>query len=506
MERSQTRNFIPKENQPIKSKTNRLQKTKRQPRKQKLPLQNQQKKSQQKLRSQIIKLAKKPFTTPYPFNEIRFHIEEDLSRERKLCDQIITLLHKWEDSHQMPINGNAVFMHIQSHGVEKVIDTPHALADANTIGDYVMTKYELSEKELEDLHNYIQKQIRYSSTVPSGYCNVLQSPIEPSLINSDTIEYELVSMYMKRYHSRDSGSSSNGQGLNVLFDILRLRKRYFFETLNANTRIPKNSGLDNNFFIKDIHKVSKYIEDKASREYSTKSGVGINNKSFIFSPNEGETDNNLYGIHLFSYDNDELNAQNLSQEPVSQSVFNFGPPPTAIQRILNFFSSNTTTTTTTKPEIIRRIQTKLSSDKHLTLADIFLLGWAIGKKLFIFDPSCNAIENRTNTMETRGFSYTKAQRGEDAARDSKNLLSTGQNIITTQEVDNYGYGSQMSPTPSQSQSQSQMSPTLSRTPSQSQMSSTSWWRGGKKRNTKRRKTNKKSKTKRTRKTRQTRRI
>jgi hypothetical protein len=503
MERSQTRKFRPKENQPIKSETNRLQKTKRQPRKQKLPSQDQQKKSQQKLRSKIIKLAKTPFTTPYPFNEIRFNVEEDLSRERKLCDKIITLLHKWEDSHQMPINGNAVFMHIQSHGVEKVITTD--LADANTIGDYVMTKYELSEKELDDFDNYIQNQIRYSSTVPSGYCNVLQSPVEPSVINSDTIEYELVSMYMKRYHSRDSGSSSNGQGLNVLFDILRLRKRYFFETLNANTRIPKNSGLDNNFFIKDIHKVWKNIEDTTSKEYSTKSGVGINNKSFIFSPNEGETDNNLYGIHLFSYDNDELNAQNLSQEPVSQSVFNFGPPPTAIQRILNFFSSNTTTTTT-KPEIIRRIQTKLTADKHLTLADIFLLGWAIGKKLFIFDPSCNAIENRTNTMKTRGFSYTKAQRGEDAARDSNNLLSTGQNIITTQEVDNYGYGSQMSPTPSQSQSQ--MSPTLSRTPSQSQsqMSSTSWWRGGKKRNTKRRKTKAKSKTKRTRKTRRTRHI
>jgi hypothetical protein len=501
MERSQTRNFRP--NQPIKSETNRLQKTKRQPRKQKLPLQDQHKKSQQKLRSKIIKLAKTPFTTPDPFNEIRFNVENDLSRERILCDKIIKLLHKWEDSHQKPINGNAVFMHIQSHGVEKVIDTPHALADANTIGDYVMTKYELKSEELDDLDNYIQKQIRYSSTVPSGYCNVLQSPVEPSDINSDTIEYELVSMYMKRYHSRDSGSSSNGQGLDVLFDILRLRKRYFFETLNANTRIPKNSGLDDNFFIKDIHKVSNYIEDKASREYSTKSGVGINNKSFIFSPNEGETDNNLYGIHLFSYDNDELNAQNLSQEPVSQSVFNFGPPPTAIQRILNFFSSNTTTT---KPEIIRRIQKKLTEDKHLTLADIFLLGWAIGKKLFIFDPSCNAIENLTNTMKTRSISYIKAQRGEDAARDIKsgNLLPTIKNIIPTQELDNYGYdyGSQMSPTPSLSQSQ--MSPTLSRTPSQSQsqMSPTSWWRrGGKKRNTKRRKTNKKSKKKRTRQTR-----
>lgn len=498
MERSQTRKFRPKENQPIKSETNRLQKTKRQPRKPKLPSQNQQKKPQQKLRSNIIKLAKKPFTTPYPFNEIRFNVEEDLSRERILCDQIITLLHKWEDSRPKPINGNAVFMHIQSHGVEKVIDTPHALADANTIGDYVMTKYELKPEELDDLDNYIQKQIRYSSTVPSGYCNVLQSPVETSLINSDTIEYELVSMYMKRYHSRDSGSSSNGQGLNVLFDILRLRKRYFFETLNANTRIPKNSGLDTNFFIKDIHDLTKNLEDKTSREYSTQLGIGINNKSFIFSPNEGEIDNKLYGIHLFSYGNGELNAQNLSQEPVSQSVFNFGPPPTAIQRILNFFSSNTTTTT--KPGIIDSIQKKLTADKHLTLADIFLLGWAIGKKLFIFDPSCNAIENLTklNTRKTRGHSYTNPQRGEDATRVIKNdLLSTRKNIITTQDVD-YGYGSQMSPTPSLSQSQ--MSPTPSRTPSQSQMSptpSSSWW-GGKKRNTKRRKTNKKSKKKRTR--------
>lgn len=487
MERHQTKKFRPKENQHIKSETNRLQKTQRQ-----LPLQDQQKKSQQKLRSKIIKLAKKPFTTPYPFNEIRFNVENDLSRERILCDKIITLLHKWEDSRPKLINGNAVFMHIQSHGVEKVIDTPHALADANTIGDYVMTKYELKSEELDDLDNYIKNQIRYSSTVPSGYCNVLQSPAKPSPINSDTIEYELVSMYMKRYHSRDSGSSSNGQGLNILFDILRLRKRYFFVTLNSNTHIPRGSGLPFNFFIKDIHDLTNNFEDKTSREYSTKSGVGINNKSFIFSPNEGEIDNKLYGIHLFSYGNGELNAQNLSQEPVSQSVFNVGPPPTAIQRILNFFSSNTTTT---KPEIIRRIQKKLTEDKHLTLADIFLLGWAIGKKLFIFDPSCNAIENLTdlNTRETRRETYEIPYRGKDATRvfKSDNFLSKGQNIITTQDVD-YGY----------------MSPTLSRTPSQSQMSptpSSSWW-GGKKRNAKRRKTKAKSKKKRTRQTRRTRHI
>lgn len=441
------------------------QKPQRQSRKTNIPSQNQPKFSQQELLFKIIELAKTPFKTPS--NGIQFKVEEDLSYERILCSKIISLLHEWEDSAQK-IPGNAVFMHIQSHGVEKVITTHDDLKALNTIGQYVKDKYELNDDIVDDLDNYIKNQIRYSSTVPSGYCNVLQSPAEPSPINSDTIEYELVSMYMKRYNR----GFPNGQGLNILFDILRLRKRYFFVTLNSNTHIPRGSGLPFNFFIKDTNKLTNTPEDTTSREYSTNFGVGINNKSFIFSPNEGETDNNLYGIHLFSYNNGELNAQNLSQEPVSQSLFTHQQPPPQpnawIQRIVNFFWSNTTTKTTdTKSHIIHLIGQKLTSEKHLTLADIFLLGWAIGKKLFIFDPSCNYIENLTNTKVTRTTIYPNSQRAEDAIYGLKgDFLSTRQKIIPTQEPE-YGYG-------------------------------------GKKRNTKRRKTNKKLKKKHTRQTRRTR--
>ena len=442
------------------------QKPQRQPRKTNILSQNQPKLSQKELYFKIIELAKTPFKTPS--NGIQFKVKEDLSYERKLCDQIISLLHEWEDSAQKN-PGNAVFMHIQSHGVEKVITTRDDLKALNTIGQYVKDKYELNDDIVEDLDNYIKNQIRYSSTVPSGYCNVLQSPAEPSQINSDTIEYELVSMYMKRYNR----GFPNGQGLNILFDILRLRKRYFFVTLNSNTHIQRGSTSSHRDFIKDTNELSNTPEYKTSREYSTQFGVGINNKSFIFSPNEGETDNNLYGIHLFSYNNGELNAQNLSQGPVSQSLITHQQPPPPpqpnawIQRIVNFFWSNTTTKTTeTKSRIIHLIGQKLTSEseRHLTLADIFLLGWAIGKKLFIFDPSCNYIENLTNTTETRTSIFPKSSRGRDANYGLKgHFLSTGQNINPTQ--DRYG---------------------------------------GKKRNTKRRKTNKKLKKKRTRQIRRTR--
>ena len=49
-----------------------------------------------------------------------------------------------------------------------------------------------------------------------------------------------------------------------------------------------------------------------------------------------------------------------------------------------------------KQTIINTIQKQLARTKTLTLADIFLLGWAIGKRLYIFDPSCNGIQDNTS--------------------------------------------------------------------------------------------------------------
>ena len=113
------------------------QKPQRQSRKTNIPSQNQPKFSQKELYFKIIELAKTPFKTPS--NGIQFKVKEDLSYERKLCDQIISLLHEWEDSAQKN-PGNAVFMHIQSHGVEKVITTRDDLKALNTIGQYVKDK------------------------------------------------------------------------------------------------------------------------------------------------------------------------------------------------------------------------------------------------------------------------------------------------------------------------------------------------------------------------------
>jgi len=423
-------------------------------------------------RSEIMEKANTPFKTKKGY--IEFNVNHDLSIEKTLCDEIITLIHEWEDNKKTNNKkiGNAVFMHIQSHGVEKIIKTHDDLANSNTIEDYVITEYGLNHKELKDLHNYIKTQIRYSSTVPSGYCNILQEPIEPSGINSDTIEYNLVLMYMHRYNNRVNGDTSKGKGLNILFDILRLRKRYFFEIMNEGTQQQRNSDLDTYNFNSDTQYLQKNVQTKISREYTTKLGVDINNKKFFFSPNPGEIDNNLYGIHLFSYDGGELtNAQNLSQVPISPQ------PLTAIEQIKRFFSFNTLDSR--KSEISKNIQEKLATYKQLTLADIFLLGWAIGKKLFMFDPSCNAFENRIDIRKTRANIYPNSRsRGLyghiSSGIDPFNLAANEEYVVGTQQID---YGSQMSQ--SQYDDGSQMS------------------RGGKKR----RKTNKKSKKKRTRLTR-----
>lgn len=363
----------------------------------------------------ILSLANREFKTKN--GVIQFTLENDLFLEKDLCRQLIQLLHTWEDEHVINAQtnyANAIFMHLQAHGTEKVIEIEDDYDNPNTIGDYVQKHYNLSPKDMVDFETYIQKNVQYSSTVSAGYCSAIIEPVQSGLVSSNTIEHELVSMYMNHYNNASlyrTNPKATSEGLNILFTIIRYRKRRLFEILNKDKLpIRKNSALDDTYFYNDIYKLAMNPET-LSREYNTGLGLTFNNKILQFTPNKGEIDNNLYGVHLFPYINGE---PIMDKKPLRLSYGHLPQVLTPQYNTYDFFKSifsSSHSETIFKKNIIARIQTKLFRNHSLTFADIFLLGWAIGKKLFIFDPSCNAIQDNVDVSKTRNNTYRRAKKG-----------------------------------------------------------------------------------------------
>jgi hypothetical protein len=382
-------------------------------------MQNNYEESSKKKRSrinniydEILLLADSEFKTKN--GVMQFTLENDLFIEKDLCRRIIQLLHTWEDENVINTEtnyANAIFMHLQAHGTEKVIEIEDDYDNLNTIGDYVQTHYNLSSKDMVDFETYIQKNVQYSSTVSAGYCSTLH---QSGLVSSNTIEHELVSMYMNHYNNNSiyrTNTKATSRGLNILFTIIRYRKRRLFEILNREKVVtPKNSALDDTYFYNDTYNFAMNPET-LEREYNTGLGLTFNNKRLKFAPNKGEIDNNLYGVHLFPYINGE---PIMDKKPLRLSCGHLPEVLTPQNNTFDFFKSifsRSHSETTFKKNIIATIQTKLFYNHRLTFADIFLLGWAIGKKLFIFDPSCNAIQDNVDVSKTRKNTYPKAKKG-----------------------------------------------------------------------------------------------
>lgn len=351
---------------------------------------------------EILKMAKKPFVTKNNF--IVGISEEDLFYETDTCKQLIFLLHKWEDE-KVRKSANAIFMHLQAHGLEKVIQTSDDKNYLTTIEDYVENRYPfLKKQELDHFDTYIKENIKYSSTVPSGYCSIVDQPFDDNLESSETTEYNLVSMYMNRYNDHSIYKSrrvATSEGLATLYKIIRIRKRKWFELLNEDIKVPRYSNEKFHKFLRSISKLRDNSENQVSKEYNTGLGLIINNKRFNFTSKEDERDNNLNGIHIFPFIDGksmvDSNPINISNESVSKELI---PPLSMIERVTNMIGKKTPN----KQTIINTIQKELASTKILTFADIFLLGWAIGKRLYIFDPSCNGIQDDTTTKKIRNRS------------------------------------------------------------------------------------------------------
>jgi hypothetical protein len=390
--------------------------------------------------------------------DIDFELPNDLQFEKKICNDLIQLIREWESLYvDFNPDANASVIYMQSHGLEKVIHTIEQQQDPNTIMKYVEDTYRLKKQQMDDLDNFIQTRIKISSKVPSGKCAILVEP-EPPLLNSDTIEHELYTMYMESYNN--TGKKATTEGLYLLFTVLRLRMRKFFERLHEiKDRMPHGSTLTEIYFNNDTWGLVKGSKEQVSKEYDTYLGIYTNNKQLIFQPNPGEIDNGKYGMHFFDYKNGNMESSyNLLGIPLRHDTW--------LDYLLNMFG--TLQIQGEKRTIINLVKETLNRTKQLTLADIFILGWAIGKDLFIFDPSCNAIQDNTIKTVTRSSIYPTVIPSNVRVGFTGNRLYNSDNAVDTQ-------------------------PTPQPTPQASQDGSQLWGLGGKKRKTKCRKTSKKPK-------------
>lgn len=318
----------------------------------------------------ILSLADKEFKTKN--GVIQFTLENDLFLEKDLCKQLIQLLHTWEDKNVINVEtnyANAIFMHLQAHGTEKVIEIEDDYHNTNTIGDYVQKHYNLSSNDMVEFKTYIQTNVQYSSTVSAGYCSAIIEPHQSGLVSSNTIEHELVSMYMNHYNNASlyrTNPKATSEGLKILFIIIRYRKRRLFQILNKDKLpIRKNSALDDTYFYNDIYNFAMNPQT-LSREYNTGLGLTFNNKILQFTPNKGEIDNNLYGVHLFPYINGE---PIMDKKPLRLSYGHLPQVLTPQYNTYDFFKSifsSSHSETTFKKNIIAIIQTKLFRNHSLT--------------------------------------------------------------------------------------------------------------------------------------------
>ena len=371
-----------------------------------------------KIKNRIINKANTEFKKD---EELTFILPDDLTKETGLCNNLIQLIRKWESLYvgfNPDANANVIYM--QSHGVEKVINTIEQRKDPNTIMNYVKTTYGLNEEQMKPLDDFIRTRIKISSKVPSRKCAILVEP-KPPQVNSDTIEHELYTMYMNSYN--DTGKATT-EGLYLLFTVLRLRMRKYFERLHeVKERMPHGSTLNEIYFNNDTWGLFKGSEELVSKEYDTDMGIYTNNKQLSFQPNPGEIDNGKYGMHFFDYKNGNKES--------SYNLLGILPLPhdTWLDYFLNMFGV-TGVQDQQKSKIINSVIRTLNDTKRLTLADIFILGWAIGKDLFIFDPSCNAILDNTNVIETRNRIYPTVIK--DSTVYTGNLPYIEPNIVDTQ--------------------------------------------------------------------------
>jgi hypothetical protein len=365
-------------------------------------------------------------------HDIDFDLYNDLRFETGLCDNLIQLIRKWESLYvdlNPDANASASVIYMQSHGLEKEIHTIEQQQDPNTIMEYVEHRYGLNEDQMKDLDTFIQTRIKISSKVPSGKCAILVEPLLPK-VNSDTIEHELYTMYMKSYNNTDQKATT--KGLYLLFTVLRLRMRKFFERLHeVKGRMSHGSTLTEIYFNDDTWGLYNSSKEQVSKEYDTYMGKYTNNKQLSFQPNPGEIDNGKYGMHFFDYKNGNMESSyNLLESSYNLLGLDL-PDDTWLNYFLKMFG--VTGQDQEKQKIIELVKKKLNSTKRLTLADIFILGWAIGKDLFIFDPSCNATQDNTNQTVTRSSIYPTVMPSNAGVGYTGNRLYNINNAIDTQQ-------------------------------------------------------------------------
>jgi len=324
--------------------------------------------------------------------------------ETELCD---TIMNKFflsgENKIDIGIDANSLLLYLSSHGLEKEIITTDDFKP-NTVIDYITSIYNLDSKEQISINTYIRNNIKFTSSVPSDNYGAVGERC-PAYGGKSTREWDIfvIDLYMKKMLKLKNNSEIKNEELSHLFLIIRYRLRKLFRSLHLfldDVDIPEGTSYTLQKFYRDTHKFATHNLNKIWNDY--KANPYVNNKSFSFKPNPGEGNLNAeYGIHIlgaFSNGKSTISESFNTVDVDINDFYNRIIKPTFFQRIFGQFITNSI-----QKKQVDKIVATLQIRKSLTLGDIFYLGWILGKKLYIFDPSCNAYHNETGTTTRSGI-------------------------------------------------------------------------------------------------------
>ena len=91
----------------------------------------------------------------------------DPDNEKQICNEIVNNF--FTDTQSNDTASNALLLYLSAHGAEKTIDNVEECIITNTIIEHITGTYKLTRDETLDVIDYIQNNIKISSSVPSGH-------------------------------------------------------------------------------------------------------------------------------------------------------------------------------------------------------------------------------------------------------------------------------------------------------------------------------------------------
>lgn len=328
----------------------------------------------------------------------------DPDNEKQICNEIINNF--FTDTQSNDTASNALLLYLSAHGSEKTIDNVEECITTNTIIDHIVETYKLTRDETIDVIDYIQNNIKISSSVPSGHFGAF---VEKCARQGDKstreLEIGIIESYMNKLLEKKNNVKITKNDMSRLFLIIRYRLRYLFKALYEN--IPTRGTFDDYdtrmFFAETHNSANRGLSHEVWRHYSGNLPYS-QNKIYSFRPNSDEREMNAhYGPNLIGSLEDGKSTIdetiNLLERPADESLMSVRKKDSTT--IFNYIKS--LFNLRNNPNIDKIILNILQKRETLTLGDIIYLGYILGnRELLLFDPSCNYCDNNTRITTRSG--------------------------------------------------------------------------------------------------------